>query len=594
MAQSQQQPPTMDADTMLDVYILDYLMKKNYGNSTKAFEGEAKVPANVRAIDAPRGFLFEWWTVFWDTFISRYKRHQGSMEPSNEVVRVPHQQQGGQHQSQSFNPNNVNLGKNPWIAEASTLMKQPVPPKQWFGDNTAFIMSHMNSIHQQPIEHQKQAMVPRHDINSLTNPMINPSAQLPEGIPTGPHGGINTMPLRGWPLTQHGLEQIQTRIHRQNEGQINPSNSMDRKRKQPMIPIGVPNTSLPPNAVGMFSNNSREVSKPNSPQNEKINVDDFIDYGAFDGNDNSLLPNADNEPQVNTSNDFTFLEVGSVEATSINCCHISYDGKLLAVGGQDKKARLWCTSTRENTATLEGHSHAITDIRFSPSMQLLATSSQDKTVRIWDLKNLSGPNPIRTFTGHTVSVLSTDFHPQKDLVCSCDESEIRFWTIKNAGCVKVTKGGANLVRFQSGVGKFLAAIVGKSISIMELENPQARKPALKGHGSNVQSLSWDSSGDYLVTVSEDVVKVWKMDSGGKGNCVHSLSVNGKRFRCATFHPEYSSLLVIGCYQSMELWNMAENKMMMPIEEPVSALSASSSSGLIASAGHNDNVIKIWK
>lgn len=35
-------------------------------------------------------------------------------------------------------------------------------------------------------------------------------------------------------------------------------------------------------------------------------------------------------------------------------------------------------------------------------------------------------------------------------------------------------------------------------------------------------------------------------------------------------------------------------MMMPIEEPVSALAVSSASGLIASAGHNDNVVKIWK
>ncbi|KAI3790225.1 hypothetical protein L2E82_03110 [Cichorium intybus] len=591
MAQSQQQSPTMDADTMLDVYILDYLVKKNYSNSTKAFEGEAKVPANVRAIDAPRGFLFEWWTVFWDTFISRYKRNQGSMEPSNEVIRVPHQQQESQHQSQSFNANNVSIGKSPWIAEASALMKQPVP-KQWYGDNTALIMNHINSINQLQNEHQKHALVPTHDINSLTSSMINPNAQGPEGIPSGVHA--TTMPLRGWPLTQQGLDQIQTRLQQQqdviqpyrsqNEGQIQPS--IDRKRKQPMI-------SVSPNAIVMYSSNSREVSKPNSPQNEKINVDDFIDYGAFDGNDNSLLPNSNKEPEVNTSDGFTFIEVGSVEATSINCCHISYDGKLVAVGGQDKKARLWCTSTRENKATLDGHSQAITDIRFSPSMLWLATSSQDKTIRIWDLENLGGS--VRTFTGHTASVLSVDFHPKKeDLVCSCDESEIRFWTIKNDGCVKVTKGGANLVRFQSGVGKFLAAVVGKSVSLMDLENHQARKHVLKGHASNVQSICWDSSGELLVSISEDLVKVWKMDSGGKANSIHELSVSGKRFRCGTFHPCYHSLLIIGCYQSMELWNMDENKLMTPMKEPVSAVAVSTTCGLIASAGHNDNLIKIWK
>ncbi|KAL7582236.1 hypothetical protein Lser_V15G45248 [Lactuca serriola] len=70
--------------------------------------------------------------------------------------------------------------------------------------------------------------------------------------------------------------------------QTNESYSMDRK-KQPL-------TSGIPKAIGVFSSN---VRKPNSPQNEKINVDDFIDYGAFDGNnDNSLLPQTDKESKM--------------------------------------------------------------------------------------------------------------------------------------------------------------------------------------------------------------------------------------------------------------------------------------------------------
>ena len=48
-------------------------------------------------------------------------------------------------------------------------------------------------------------------------------------------------------------------------------------------------------------------------------------------------------------------------------------------------------------------------------------------------------------------------------------------------------------------------------------------------------------------------------------------------------------------QGLGLWNMAENKLLMPLKETVYALAVSKrTSGLIVSAGHNDNVVKIWK
>ncbi|KAG6783178.1 hypothetical protein POTOM_012621 [Populus tomentosa] len=84
-----------EADKMLDVYIYDYLVKKKLHATAKSFMTEGKVApdpvGNVRnptftllfeehiltgtfecaAIDAPGGFLFEWWSVFWDIFIAR-------------------------------------------------------------------------------------------------------------------------------------------------------------------------------------------------------------------------------------------------------------------------------------------------------------------------------------------------------------------------------------------------------------------------------------------------------------------------------------------------------------------------------------------
>ncbi|XP_062148290.1 transcriptional corepressor LEUNIG_HOMOLOG-like [Alnus glutinosa] len=60
-----------EADKMLDVYIHDYLLKRKLHASAKAFMTEGKVASDPVAIDAPGGFLFEWWSVFWDIFIAR-------------------------------------------------------------------------------------------------------------------------------------------------------------------------------------------------------------------------------------------------------------------------------------------------------------------------------------------------------------------------------------------------------------------------------------------------------------------------------------------------------------------------------------------
>jgi len=53
------------------------------------------------------------------------------------------------------------------------------------------------------------------------------------------------------------------------------------------------------------------------------------------------------------------------------------------------QAVLWFTETQKPKSTLEEHTLMITDVRFSPSMSRLATSSFDRTVRVWDADNVS-------------------------------------------------------------------------------------------------------------------------------------------------------------------------------------------------------------
>ncbi|KAK4778246.1 hypothetical protein SAY87_018433 [Trapa incisa] len=95
MAQNQS---NWEADKMLDIYIYDYLLKKKLNNTAKSFMTEGKVSPDPVAIDAPGGFLFEWWSVFWDIFIAR--TNEKHSEPASAYIEAQHDKAREQQQQQ--------------------------------------------------------------------------------------------------------------------------------------------------------------------------------------------------------------------------------------------------------------------------------------------------------------------------------------------------------------------------------------------------------------------------------------------------------------------------------------------------------------
>ncbi|KAG2308878.1 hypothetical protein Bca52824_028626 [Brassica carinata] len=250
-------------------------------------------------------------------------------------------------------------------------------------------------------------------------------------------------------------------------------------------------------------------------------------------------------------------------ATKVICCSFSSDGKLLASAGHDKKVFIWNMETLHTESTPEEHGHIITDVRFRPNTTQLSTSSFDKTIKIWDA---SDPGYfLRTISGHAAPVMSLDFHPQKtEILCSCDgNNDIRFWNINASNYIP--QGASTQVRFQPISGKLLAAASDSTVSIVDVVK-DIRVHLFKGHSSNVNSVCWNTSGELLASVSENSVKLWSPSSG---DCIHELSSSGNKFHSCVFHPSYPNLLVIGGYQSLELWNVKENKCMtIPAHECV--------------------------
>uniref|UniRef100_A0A9I9D087 Transcriptional corepressor LEUNIG n=1 Tax=Cucumis melo TaxID=3656 RepID=A0A9I9D087_CUCME len=450
--------------------------------------------------------------------------------------------------------------------------------------------------------------------NSVGDVVPNVGSPLQAGSPLLPRGD-NTDVILKVSKNQTGRKRKQPVS---SSGPANSSGTANTAGPSPSSAPSTPSTHTPGDAISMPAlPHSGSSSKPlmmfngdgtgtfTSPSNQlwddkelelQADMDRYVEDGSLDDNVESFLSHDDGDPRdpvgrcMDGSKGFTFTEVNSVRASSskVSSCHFSSDGKLLVSGGHDKKAVLWYTENLKPKTSLEEHASIVTDVRFSPSMPRLATSSFDRTVRVWDADNHC--YSLRTFTGHSASVMSLDFHPKKDdFICSCDgDGEIRYWNITNGSCAAVFKGGTGPMRFQPRLGRYFAAVVDNIVSIFDVET-QARLHSLRGHTKTVQSLCWDPSGEFLASVSEDSVRVWTLASGNEGESIHELSCNGNKFHSCVFHPTYSTLL------SLELWNTTENKTMTlsAHEGLVSSLAVSTASGLVASASH-DRFIKLWK
>ncbi|RDX76208.1 Transcriptional corepressor LEUNIG-HOMOLOG, partial [Mucuna pruriens] len=336
------------------------------------------------------------------------------------------------------------------------------------------------------------------------------------------------------------------------------------------------------------------------PGYENESVESFLSL-ENEHADHKIAPFSDlkrtSDSYKNENKGFSFEEVGCLHSSKskVLSSHFSSDGKVLASAGHEKKVFIWNMETFDCVTTTETHSLLVTDVRFRPGSTIFATSSFDRSVRLWD-----AARPTRSLLkliGHAEQVMSLDFHPRKvDLLCSCDSNDvIRLWNINQRVCTHITKGGSKQVRFQPCFGKFLATATGNNIKIVDVETDSLLynlEVTVEGHVKDVLSICWDKCGNSIASVSEDSARVWSSD----GKCISELHSNGNKFQSCIFHPGYLNLLIIGGYQSLELWSPTESSKTWAVPAHkglIAGLADSPEDELVASASH-DHCVKLWK
>src|SRR5262249_33798769 len=91
-------------------------------------------------------------------------------------------------------------------------------------------------------------------------------------------------------------------------------------------------------------------------------------------------------------------------------------------------AKIWDVETGEELKTLEGHTGDVCAVAFSPDREgrWVASAGEDSTVKVWDSHT---GTLVRNFRGHIGLVGSVAFSPDGRLVSGSRDKTVKVWDV---------------------------------------------------------------------------------------------------------------------------------------------------------------------
>ncbi|OAF60547.1 hypothetical protein VC83_03550 [Pseudogymnoascus destructans] len=243
--------------------------------------------------------------------------------------------------------------------------------------------------------------------------------------------------------------------------------------------------------------------------------------------------------------------------------------------------------------TLEGHSGVVRSVAFSNNLQLLASASHDKTVKVWDVATGTLQQTLR---GHSDWVSSVAFsHDSKLLASASNDKTVKIWDAAT-GMLQQTLEGHSIwvssVAFSDDSKLLASASHDKTVKVWDVALGTLQQ-TLKGHSSVVSSVAFLDNSKLLASASHDnTVKVWDAATGTLQQTLqgHSAGVDSVAFS------HDSKLLASASYDNtVKVWDAATGTLQQTLRghsHLVSSVAFSHDSKLLASVSH-DKTVKVW-
>uniref|UniRef100_A0A5S6QZK8 U3 small nucleolar RNA-associated protein 15 homolog n=1 Tax=Trichuris muris TaxID=70415 RepID=A0A5S6QZK8_TRIMR len=202
-------------------------------------------------------------------------------------------------------------------------------------------------------------------------------------------------------------------------------------------------------------------------------------------------------------------EVGKFNYNAL-CLSIRGDGKMIAIGDESSRFRVFSMSTMSEQRHFNGHQGSVRACKFTTQGYHLASFSDDFTVRYWDLATAS---ELRSFQGHQDSVRCGLCISANMIVSGSYDHTVRIWDERQSTYAMLLEHGYPVESVaMNDAGKLLIVAGGTVVSVWDVEG--GRKVAqLSRHHKTVTHVQFCSANSRFMSASLDHhIKVYDLQS----------------------------------------------------------------------------------
>lgn len=262
------------------------------------------------------------------------------------------------------------------------------------------------------------------------------------------------------------------------------------------------------------------------------------------------------------------LKEWTAHAGGVICFHLSPDEKTLVSGGYDKAIRLWDVSTGRERLRFGSHQHAhqssANAVAISSDGGLLASADSHGEIIVRDARTgiliRRIMDPLSNFPAPERSGVSDlAFSPgSRELIAVGLDGVARRWDPVAGKLLRVSQSGSTpLYALAIAPDGKSIAVAGKDGRIVVYDPTLTKGELLTGHKEAVVSLSFGSTGEFLVSASHDqTARLWDMKTRKE-----SMQFVGheRALTSAVLAPDGKTLWTSSFDKTVRNWNVATGR-----------------------------------